>query len=69
MAFIGQTADPWDVPVRQAVEVMQKIWDVTNGHEYEIVPSSAVYRKVCGAQRIHIYDDANIYVSDCSTSR
>ncbi|KAH9010534.1 hypothetical protein EDB85DRAFT_2161179 [Lactarius pseudohatsudake] len=29
----------------QAVEVMQKIWDATNGHEYEITSSSAVCQK------------------------
>ncbi|KAH9166464.1 hypothetical protein EDB89DRAFT_1910690 [Lactarius sanguifluus] len=45
MAFVGQTADPWDVPIKQAVEVMQKIWDATNGHEYEITSSSAVCQK------------------------
>jgi len=46
MAFVGQTADPWDVPIKQAVEVMQKIWDATNGHEYKITASSAVCQKV-----------------------
>jgi len=47
MAFIGQTADPWDVPAKQAVEVMQKIWDVTNSKDYEITRSSLVLQKVC----------------------
>jgi hypothetical protein len=47
MAFVGQTANPWDVPVKQAVEVMQKIWDATNGHEYKITPVSVVWQKVC----------------------
>lgn len=43
MAFVGQTVDPWDVPIKQAVQVMQKIWDATNGSEYEITASSAVF--------------------------
>jgi len=46
MAFVGQTVDPWDVPVKQAVQVMQKIWDATNDSEYEITASSAVFQKV-----------------------
>lgn len=47
MAFVGQTADPWDVPIKQAVKVMQKIWDATTDIEYEITSSSAVCHKVC----------------------
>ena len=47
MEFVGQTADPWDVPVKQAVQVMQKIWDVTSTYEYEITSSSIIYQKVC----------------------
>ena len=47
MAFVGQTADPWDVPVKQSVKVMQKIWDETNNYQYEITTSTAVYQKVC----------------------
>ena len=43
MAFVGQTVDPWDVPIKQAVQVMQKIWNATNGSEYEITASSAVF--------------------------
>ena len=46
MAFIGQTIDPWDVPVKQSLEVMQKIWDATNGSEYNITTSTAIYQKV-----------------------
>jgi hypothetical protein len=46
MAFVGQTADPWDVPVKQAIKVMQKIWDATSDIEYEITSSSPVYQKV-----------------------
>jgi hypothetical protein len=46
MAFVGQTADPWDVPVKQAVKVMQKIWDATTDNEYEITTSTAVFHKV-----------------------
>ena len=47
MAFIGETADPWDVPIKQAVKVMQTIWDATSSVDYEITASTAVYRKVC----------------------
>ena len=46
MAFVGQTTDPWDVPVKQSLEVMQKIWDATNGSEYNITTSTAIYQKV-----------------------
>ena len=48
MVFVSQTADPWDVPVKQSVSVMQKIWDMTSANEYEITASTAVYKKVCG---------------------
>jgi len=47
MAFVGQSNNPWDVPVKQAVKVMQKIWDAISGHEYEIMTPMAVYQKVC----------------------
>ena len=46
MVFIGQTADPWDVPVKRAVEVMQKIWNSTSLREYEITNLTPVYQKV-----------------------
>jgi hypothetical protein len=46
IAFVGQTANPWDVPVKQAIEVMQKIWDATTDIEYEITSSTAVHQKV-----------------------
>ncbi|KAH8979504.1 hypothetical protein EDB86DRAFT_2814567 [Lactarius hatsudake] len=46
MAFVGQTNDPWEVPVRQSVQVMQKIWDATGGIEYEITSKTAIYQKV-----------------------
>ena len=46
MAFVGQTADPWDVPAKHSVMVMQKIWDATSGSEYEIKTSTAIYQKV-----------------------
>jgi hypothetical protein len=46
MAFVGQTADPWDVPAKQSVKVMQQIWDATCGKEYEITTSTAIYQKV-----------------------
>ena len=47
MAFVGQTIDPWDVPVKQSVKVMQKIWDATTRNKYEITASTAIYQKVC----------------------
>jgi hypothetical protein len=46
MAFVGQTYNPWDVPVKQALIVMQKIWDACSAYQYEITSSSAVYQKV-----------------------
>jgi hypothetical protein len=46
MAFVGQTADPWDAPVKQLVKVMQKIWDETNSYQYKITSSTSVYQKV-----------------------
>lgn len=46
MAFVGQTTDPWDVPVKQSLEVMQKIWDATSRNEYKITTSTAIYQKV-----------------------
>ena len=48
MAFVGRTANPWDVPPEQAVLVMQKIWDATTHHNYEITVSTPVYSKVSG---------------------
>jgi hypothetical protein len=58
MVFVSQTVDPWDVPVKQAVEVMQKIWDATCDCEYEIMPSTQVCQKVCdmfGSRAILIF--------------
>ena len=46
MAFFGQSSDPWDVPVKQSVLVMQKIWDATSVNEYEIMTKTSVYQKV-----------------------
>jgi len=46
MAFVGQVTDPWDVPVKQSVQMMQKIWDATSRYEYEITTSAAIYQKV-----------------------
>ena len=46
MAFVGQTSNPWDVPVKQALNVMQKIWDACSAYKYEITTSCAVYQKV-----------------------
>ena len=47
MAFVGQSMDPWDVPAKQVLEMMQTIWDATNGSNYHITTSTAVYQKVC----------------------
>lgn len=66
MAFVGQTVNPWDVPVKQSVAVMQKIWDETSRIEYKITTDTAVYHKVrdpLGCRKILIY------ISDCSTAR
>ncbi|KAI0284420.1 hypothetical protein BC826DRAFT_1056284 [Russula brevipes] len=49
VAFVGQTANPCDVPVEEAVRVMQMIWNATTDYEYEITPSTGVYQKTPGA--------------------
>jgi hypothetical protein len=67
MAFVGQIADPWDVPAKQAVLVMQKIWDATNTREYEITTSTAVYKKVCGSVCLYDKRDDDYCASDSST--
>ena len=46
ITFVAQTTDPWDVPVKRAVEVMQKIWNATSLREYEITNLTPVYQKV-----------------------
>jgi hypothetical protein len=46
MAFVGQTADPWEVPVKHSVAVLQKIWDATNANEYKITALSSIHQKV-----------------------
>ncbi|KAF8268670.1 hypothetical protein EI94DRAFT_1800187 [Lactarius quietus] len=51
MTFVAQTADPWDIPVAQALEVMQKIWDVTSSFKYKIETSSAYIKKLFNAAR------------------
>ena len=43
MAFVSQSSNPWDVPVKQSVLVMQKIWDATSVNEYEIMTKTSVY--------------------------
>jgi hypothetical protein len=47
MAFVGQTANPWEVPVPRALEVMQMIWNATSPHDYKIMTNTAVYQNVC----------------------
>jgi hypothetical protein len=64
MVFVGQTADPWDVPVKQLVQVMQKIWDETSRYDYEITTSTAIYQKVC--DRLHSRTILK-YIPDSST--
>jgi hypothetical protein len=66
MAFVGQTINPWDVPVKQAIAVMQKIWDATSRFEYAVTTDTAVYHKVCdplGCRMILIH------ILDCPTAR
>lgn len=46
MDFVGRTADPWDVPVKQSILTMQKIWDATTTHNFKITTTTAVYKKV-----------------------
>ena len=48
MQYVGSSPNPWDIPAKQAVEIMQKIWDATGGPDYVITTSTAVYQKVCG---------------------
>jgi len=65
MAFVGQVADPWDVLVKQSVQVMQKIWDATSRYEYEIATSTAIYQKV--RDRLHGPRTILKYIPDSST--
>jgi uncharacterized protein YukE len=68
MTFVGQSTDPWEVPTKQAVEVMQKIWDTTSECKYEIAASTAIYQKVCRRNSSVLFQsNTNIYFSDCST--
>jgi hypothetical protein len=58
IAFVGQTQDPWVVSDKQAVEVMQKIWNATCSYEYKINIHTQVYQKVrdrFGSRTILIY--------------
>ena len=64
MAFVGQTLNPWDVPCKQTVEVMQKIWDATSNHQYKIEKQTAIYEKVCGGLSFRTMLK---YISDGST--
>jgi hypothetical protein len=66
MEFVGKTADPWDVPVKQAIKVMQKIWDTTSSYDYEITSSSIIYQKVCDR---FSFRTISKLVSDGSTPR
>jgi hypothetical protein len=64
MDYVGRTTDPWDVPVMQAVKVMQKIWDTTSDYEYEITQGSGVFQKVCEFTPVRMI---LMFVSDCPT--
>ena len=46
MGVVGQLMDPWDVPAKRAIEMMQPIWDATNDKVYEVTTSTMVYQKV-----------------------
>ena len=46
MSFIAQSANPWDIPSKQGLEVMQMIWNATNGNDYQITISTLIYQKV-----------------------
>ena len=43
MSFIAQSVNPWDIPSMWALEVMQTIWNATNGNDYQITISTPVY--------------------------
>ena len=45
MSFVSQLLDPWDIPSKQALEVMQTVWNATSGNEYQITTSTVVYVK------------------------
>ena len=66
MAFAGQTVNPWDIPVKQSIAVMQKIWDATSSFEYAVTTDTAVYHKVCDLSSCRMI---LIYISDCTTAR
>lgn len=58
IAYVGQTQNPWVVSDKQAVEVMQKIWNATCSYEYKINIHTQVYQKVrdwFGSRTILIY--------------
>ena len=66
MVFVGQTINPWEVPVKQSTMVMQKIWDATSRFDYIVTSDTEVYHKVhdlLGCRMILIH------ILDCSTSR
>ena len=46
MAFVSQTSNPWEVPTKQSINIMLKIWDATSRHKYEIMTLTAIYQKV-----------------------
>ena len=66
MLFVGETNNPWEVPVKQSIAVMQKIWDATSNFEYVVTSETAVYHKV---RDLLGYVMILIYISDCSTAR
>ena len=66
MAFVGQTMNPWEVPVKQSISVMQMIWDATSSYEYAVTTDTAVYHKVRDLLDCRMI---LIRISDCSTAR
>lgn len=46
MAFVGQVENPWEMPTKLALEVMQKIWNATCAFEYQITKETEVYHRV-----------------------
>ena len=44
MAFVGETINLWEVPIKQSVKVMQKIWNATSNLEYTITTELSVLK-------------------------
>jgi hypothetical protein len=48
MTYVGESANPWDVPTNLAIEKMQAIWDATGSIDYKVTghKTNIVYKKV-----------------------